>query len=79
MAWRLEQLQRLEMLLERHGEAVLSALAADLGKPALEASFELVAIRQELRLTRRRRGTVPWSSPCGQARPFSRPSPWAVC
>ncbi len=33
---------------------MLEALASDLGKPVLEASFELVAIRQELRLTRRR-------------------------
>lgn len=54
LAWRLEQLQRLDALLQRHEEAVLEALAADLGKPALEASFELVAIRQELRHTRRR-------------------------
>jgi aldehyde dehydrogenase (NAD+) len=54
LAWRLTQLQRLETLLEREADAVIAALAADLGKPALEASFELVAIRQELRLTRRR-------------------------
>ncbi|MFU8885534.1 MAG: aldehyde dehydrogenase family protein [Cyanobacteriota bacterium] len=54
LAWRLEQLDRLAALLNRHEAEVLEALAADLGKPALEASFELVAIRQELRLTRRR-------------------------
>ena len=54
LAWRLKQLERLEALLEREADAVLEALAADLGKPALEASFELVAIRQELRLSRRR-------------------------
>jgi aldehyde dehydrogenase (NAD+) len=54
LAWRLRQLERLEALLEREADAVLEALAADLGKPALEASFELVAIRQELRLSRRR-------------------------
>jgi aldehyde dehydrogenase (NAD+) len=53
LAWRLEQLERLEALLAREADAVLEALAADLGKPALEAGFELVAIRQELRLSRR--------------------------
>ncbi len=54
LAWRLEQLDRLAALLSKHEAEVLEALAADLGKPPLEASFELVAIRQELRLTRRR-------------------------
>ncbi|MEB3320409.1 MAG: aldehyde dehydrogenase family protein [Cyanobium sp.] len=54
LTWRLEQLGRLETLLLRQEDSVLAALAADLGKPPLEASFELVAIRQELRLTRRR-------------------------
>ena len=53
LAWRLEQLDRLSRLLSEHEGAVLEALAADLGKPPLEATFELVAIRQELALTRR--------------------------
>ena len=52
--WRLQQLARLEHLLETHEPAVLEALAADLGKPPLEAHFELVAVRQELALSRRR-------------------------
>ncbi|MEX1323062.1 MAG: aldehyde dehydrogenase family protein [Synechococcaceae cyanobacterium] len=52
--WRLEQLDRLGALLSRHRQAVLEALAADLGRPPLEASFELVAVQQELKLTRRR-------------------------
>lgn len=51
--WRLEQLERLSRLLANQAEAVIEALAADLGKPALEASFELLAIRQELALARR--------------------------
>jgi aldehyde dehydrogenase (NAD+) len=54
LGWRLEQLDRLDALLARHRQAVLEALALDLGKPPLEASFELVAVQQELRLTRRR-------------------------
>jgi aldehyde dehydrogenase (NAD+) len=52
-SWRLEQLERLSRLLAHQVEAVIEALAADLGKPALEASFELVAVRQELALARR--------------------------
>ena len=53
LSWRLEQLDRLTALLQRHEAEVLEALAADLGKPPLEATFELVAVRQELSLTRR--------------------------
>ena len=67
LAWRLEQLDRLSRLLSEHEGAVLEALAADLGKPPLEATFELVAIRQELALTRRqlRRWMAP--QPAGVA------------
>ena len=53
LSWRLTQLDRLSTLLRQHGPAVLEALADDLGKPTLEASFELVAVRQEIALTRR--------------------------
>jgi len=61
VAWRLEQLDRLAGLLSDHEAEVLEALASDLGKAPLEATFELVAIRQELAHTRRRlRG---WMAP----------------
>lgn len=53
LAWRLEQLDRLSRLLAEHEQEVTDALGADLGKPPLEALFELVAVRQELALTRR--------------------------
>lgn len=53
LAWRLEQLGRLQRVLDDREEEVLAALASDLEKPAVEAFFELVAIRQELALTRR--------------------------
>ncbi|HYP03363.1 MAG TPA: aldehyde dehydrogenase family protein [Cyanobium sp.] len=53
LAWRLEQLNRLEHLLSEGTSHILEALAADLGKPELEGLFELVAVRQELRFTRR--------------------------
>ena len=53
LAWRMEQLDRLEQALNANEDAAIAALAADLEKPAVEAFFELVAIRQELALTRR--------------------------
>jgi len=61
LAWRLAQLERLEALLEAAAMPLQEALAADLGKPPMEASFERVAIRQELRLTRR--GLRRWMAP----------------
>jgi aldehyde dehydrogenase (NAD+) len=81
LAWRLQQLDRLEALLEAAAAPLLEALAEDLGKPPLEASFERVAIRQELKLTRRhlRRwmaprtvGLPPWALP-GRAAVQSEP------
>jgi aldehyde dehydrogenase (NAD+) len=53
LAWRIGQLDRLQRLLHLEESQARSALAADLGKPELEAQFELVAVRQELALTRR--------------------------
>jgi aldehyde dehydrogenase (NAD+) len=53
VAWRLEQLDRLAGLLSTHEAEVLEALATDLSKAPLEATFELVAIRQEIAHTRR--------------------------
>ena len=53
LAWRLGQLDRLQLLLQVEENGAASALAADLGKPELEAHFELVAVRQELAMTRR--------------------------
>ncbi|MEB3331433.1 MAG: aldehyde dehydrogenase family protein [Synechococcaceae cyanobacterium] len=51
--WRFTQLARLEALLAEAEQSVPAALAADLGKPALEAAFELSIVRAELRHTRR--------------------------
>lgn len=61
LAWRREQLQRLETLLQRHGQAALEALASDLGKPTIEASMELAGVRQEIRHTLRHLGR--WMAP----------------
>jgi aldehyde dehydrogenase (NAD+) len=52
--WRLEQLDRLERAIAERRDAVLSALASDLGKPPVEAYFELVAVQQEIQLVRSR-------------------------
>ncbi len=52
LAWRLGQLQRFQALVENHEQEVLQALSEDLGKPPTEAFFELVALRQELKVVR---------------------------
>ena len=61
LAWRREQLDRLEEAVKQRQEAVLEALAADLGKPPVEAWFELVAVRQEIQLARKH--LRRWMSP----------------
>ena len=52
LAWRLEQLARLEKALQPEGE-LLEALAKDLRKPAVEAYYEISNVRQEVKLCRR--------------------------
>ncbi len=69
LAWRLEQLDRLERLCAEGEDAVLAALAADLGKPPVEAFFELVAVRQEIRLSRQK--LRRWMAPRSAAVPLS--------
>ena len=54
LRWRLEQLDRVEAALRANSDAVLAALASDLGKPDVEAYFEVVAVRQEINLCRKR-------------------------
>jgi aldehyde dehydrogenase (NAD+) len=53
-SWRLEQLDRLERAIAERRDSVLTALASDLGKPPVEAYFELVAVQQEIQLVRSR-------------------------
>jgi aldehyde dehydrogenase (NAD+) len=53
LAWRLQQLERLGALLEQAREPLLQALAADLGKPPVEAWMEWQSVQHELRHTRR--------------------------
>ncbi|MEB3166182.1 MAG: aldehyde dehydrogenase family protein [Cyanobacteriota bacterium] len=52
LAWRHQQLERLGALLERAREPLLQALAADLGKPPVEAWMEWLSVKHELRHTR---------------------------
>ena len=52
LAWRLEQLGRLEKALQPE-EDFLNGLAEDLGKPAVEAYYEIAGVRQELKLFQR--------------------------
>ena len=81
VSWRNEQLGRLSTLLEKHETDVLDALAADLGKPPTEAFFEIVALRQELKLTksnlrrwmRPSKVSVPLSLQPGQAQVIREP------
>lgn len=75
LAWRRDQLARLTALLDGAEEAILAALAADLAKPPVEAYFEVVAVRQELRLCQRqlRRWMAPGRCRCHSARGRARP------
>ena len=73
--WRRLQLDRIQALVEDHENEVLEALAIDLGKPPTEAFFELVALRQELKVAqqqlkrwmRPKRVKVPISLQPGEA------------
>jgi len=51
--WRREQLQALSNLLENHQKEILNALNQDLGKPATEAFFEIIAVKQEIKLAQK--------------------------
>ena len=53
-AWRRLQLKRLSDLIDRYEADILQALRIDLAKPELEGMFEIVALLQELKITRRR-------------------------
>ena len=51
--WRRAQLKSLSNLLENHQQEILKALSQDLGKPATEAFFEIIAVKQEIKLAQR--------------------------
>ena len=51
--WRRAQLNSLSNLLENHQQEILKALNQDLGKPATEAFFEIIAVKQEIKLAQK--------------------------
>ncbi len=51
--WRRKQLYALSNLLETHQQEILNALNKDLGKPATEAFFEIIAVKQEIKLAQK--------------------------
>ena len=67
LAWRLEQLGRLEKALQPE-EELLDGLAEDLRKPPVEAYYEISGVRQELKLFQRQ--LRHWLRPERVALPF---------
>jgi len=51
--WRRKQLNALSNLLENHEQEILNALKEDLRKPPTEAFFEIIAIKQEIKLAQK--------------------------
>ncbi|WP_413677338.1 aldehyde dehydrogenase family protein [Prochlorococcus sp. MIT 0916] len=51
--WRRKQLHSLSNLLENHQQEILNALNQDLRKPATEAFFEIIAVKQEIKLAQK--------------------------
>ena len=49
-AWRSKQLNALSSLVENHEQEILNALSEDLRKPPTEAFFEIIAVKQEIKL-----------------------------
>ena len=52
-SWRRKQLNNLTNLLENHQQEILNALSEDLRKPPTEAFFEIIAIKQEIKLAQK--------------------------
>ena len=69
LAWRQQQLNTLQALLQELEEPLQAALAADLGKPAVEAFFEIVGVQGELRLANKQ--LRRWMAPRRVALPLS--------
>ena len=51
--WRRKQLNALSNLLENHQQEILNALSKDLRKPPTEAFFEIIAVKQEIKLAQK--------------------------
>ncbi len=64
--WRRVQLKRISKLINEHENEIIQALSADLKKPPTEALFEIIAVKQELKLAQE------------QLRQWMRPQPIGV-
>ncbi len=51
--WRRKQLNVLANLLENHQDEILKALSEDLAKPPTEGFFEIIAVKQEIKLAQK--------------------------
>ena len=51
--WRRKQLKALSNLLDNHQKEILNALDQDLGKPATEGFYEIIAVKQEIKLAQK--------------------------
>ena len=79
--WRRKQLKALSNLLDNHEQEILDALSEDLRKPPTEAFFEIIAIKQEIKLAQKflsswmqsRQINVPFS--LRPAKAFIQPDP----
>ncbi len=75
--WRRKQLHSLSNLLANHQKDILNALKKDLGKPPTEAFFEIIAVKQEIKLAQKNLST--WMQPTKINVPFSlRPAQASV-
>ena len=52
--WRRKQLNALTNLLENHQQEILNALSKDLRKPPTEAFFEIIAVKQEIKIAQKK-------------------------
>ena len=52
--WRRKQLNALTKLLENHQQEILNALSKDLRKPPTEAFFEIIAVKQEIKIAQKK-------------------------
>ncbi|WP_320668224.1 aldehyde dehydrogenase family protein [Prochlorococcus sp. MIT 1307] len=60
-SWRRIQLERFSALLEGNETEIIQALNKDLGKPPTEAFFEIIALRQELKVVQK--NLTKWMRP----------------
>ncbi len=53
-SWRRNQLKTIDLIIDKHESEIIDALKTDLGKPETEAFFELIALKQEIKLAQKK-------------------------